>query len=307
MNIRTAVVFGVLVFCFALPAAAKPAVPPLNNWQTFTSASSSFQFDYPAADYYGAGVTVNLNIANLDKLQLEKISGAKSQLIYTVKTVSSTKTISQLKSLMKKELALSSKATVKTADIKLGGLPAIKMTAAKQGLIVGIISDGKAYLLQSLMANNPKDVLFEKLLASFKLLPPPPLPPEVFELQISSSTCALNAVTASWGGQVIYVRAIVSGTAQGPVGTRLELPLLIWSDDKWNCGDWTYHSGALIAVGGSCVRQAGQPEMTGWTVDTGGEEQGDWLKGKTRSYTAKIYRQKELSPKKEAKTTMVCQ
>lgn len=129
-----------------------------------------------------------------------------------------------------------------------------------------------------------------------------------YDVKISSSTaCVLTTTTDKYGNKIIYVRAIAEGTAEGPVGTRLELPLLIWSDDKWNCGDWTYQAGALIAVGSTCTRKEGQPETMTWTVDTGGEEQGDWLKGKSRSYSAKIYKKGSIYSEKEAKTSYVCQ
>jgi hypothetical protein len=99
------------------------------------------------------------------------------------------------------------------------------------------------------------------------------------DVKISSFTCSLNTVPTSYGSSTVYVRAVVKGTAQGQVGARLELPILIWSDDKFDCGNWTLSKGALIAVGSTCSRKAGQPETTSWTVDTGGEEQGGWLKG----------------------------
>jgi hypothetical protein len=57
---------------------------------------------------------------------------------------------------------------------------------------------------------------------------------DYYDVKISSSTCAYNTVAAGWGGEVSYIRAIVKGTAQGPVGARVELPLLIWSDDNMN-------------------------------------------------------------------------
>lgn len=127
------------------------------------------------------------------------------------------------------------------------------------------------------------------------------------DVKISSFTCSLNTVPTSYGSSPVYVRAIVKGTAQGPVGARLELPLLIWSDDKFDCGNWTLNKGALIAVGSTCSRKAGQPETTSWTVDTGGEEQGGWLKGTGRSYSAKIYMNNNLYPEKVDNRTTLCQ
>ena len=130
---------------------------------------------------------------------------------------------------------------------------------------------------------------------------------ENYDLQISSSTCKYTTVADNYGNVIKHIRAIVQGTVQGPVGARVELPDLIWSDDKWYCGDWTYSPGALIAVGGTCTRQAGQPAMTEWTVDTGGEEQGDWLMGKLLSYTAKIYAPGAIIPEKQSTGATNCQ
>jgi len=48
-------------------------------------------------------------------------------------------------------------------------------------------------------------------------------------------------------------------------------------------------------------------ETTTWSVDTGGEEQGDWLKGKTRSYSAKIYKKGSIYSEQEAKINYVRQ
>jgi phosphoglycolate phosphatase-like HAD superfamily hydrolase len=43
-------------------------------------------------------------------------------------------------------------------------------------------------------------------------------------------------------------------------GARLELPILAWSTDRFNCGAWTLRTGARIAVGSTCVRKEGRPE-----------------------------------------------
>ena len=128
-----------------------------------------------------------------------------------------------------------------------------------------------------------------------------------YDVKITSSTCDFVTGTDQYGNSLNHIRAITSGTVQGPVGTRLELPILVWSDDKWSCGDWTYSSGAWIAVGDTCTRQEGQPETSTWSVDTGGEEQGDFLKGKTRTYTAKIYKKGSIFSEKVASTTYTCQ
>jgi hypothetical protein len=128
-----------------------------------------------------------------------------------------------------------------------------------------------------------------------------------YDVKVSSSTCILERRMISESDTITNVRAIMRGTAKGPVGARVELPLVIWSDDKWFCGDWTYSPGALIAVGGTCTRQEGQPTSTEWTVDTGGEEQGAWLEGKLRSYNAKIYKQGALTAEKEYPVAYTCE
>jgi hypothetical protein len=127
------------------------------------------------------------------------------------------------------------------------------------------------------------------------------------DVEISSFSCSLTTVADGYGNRLDHVRAIVQGTAQGPVGARLELPVLIWSDDIWDCGAWTHRTGARIAGGHTCVREEGQPETTTWTVDTGGEEQGGWLNGSSRSYSAKIYLSDDLEPQKEDRKNTICQ
>lgn len=132
---------------------------------------------------------------------------------------------------------------------------------------------------------------------------------DTYDFKISSSSCVLtNVPTLPGFDQQAYVRAIVSGTAQGPVGTRIELPILIWSTDIWDCGDWTLTRGAWIAVGSTCTRKEGQPEKTTWTIDTGGEEFGAYFRGASRFYSAKIYKKDSiLDYEKEATTSYTCQ
>jgi hypothetical protein len=138
--------------------------------------------------------------------------------------------------------------------------------------------------------------------------PPPPVVTTVdYDVKIVSSTCGFTPFTSNYGTALEHVRAVISGTAQGPVGARLELPIPVWSDDVWNCGDWTKTSGALITVGSTCTRKEGQATTTTWTVDTGGEEQGSFLKGKTRYYTAKIYKKGDIYSQKEDQTSYICQ
>lgn len=129
----------------------------------------------------------------------------------------------------------------------------------------------------------------------------------VFDVKISSYTCVLTDVTK--GGEsykyvLTYVRAIMSGTAQGPVGARAYLTDLIWVTDKFDCGAWTYESYGI------CVRKEGQPETTAWSVDTEGDEQGGWLKGTTLSDTVGIYKMGDNyyldDPQKEDTKSVVC-
>lgn len=133
-------------------------------------------------------------------------------------------------------------------------------------------------------------------------------PPEIFDVKIKSLTCDWTVKTDQYNVKSDCVRGIANGTAQGPVGTRVELPLFIWSDDTWDCGEWTHQTGALIAAGHTCVRKEGQPESTNWTVDTGSDRCP--LKNyfdNERSYSAKIYKDDELEPRQQDSKTVVCE
>jgi hypothetical protein len=143
-------------------------------------------------------------------------------------------------------------------------------------------------------------------------LPPPPSPPTTtptnFEVKINSLSCTWFVRTGDYGVKSDCVRVISSGTAKGPVGARLELPILAWSTDKFTCGAWTLKAGALIAVGSTCRREAGQPESTTWKVDTEGDECP--LKSyfaTSITHTVKIYKDDDLTPQKEANKRAVCQ
>ena len=144
-------------------------------------------------------------------------------------------------------------------------------------------------------------------------LPPPPSPPPTtpaaatFDVKINSLTCTWSVKTGDYGAKSDCVRIISSGTAQGPVGARLELPILAWSDDKFTCSNWTLKSGALIAVGSTCRRSAGQPESTIWTVDTGGDNcpLKDYF-SKSITHTVKIYNDDDLTPQKVDNETAAC-
>lgn len=130
-----------------------------------------------------------------------------------------------------------------------------------------------------------------------------PEPPEIFDVKINSLTCIW---TVSKNSQCVQI--ISTGTAPGPIGARVELPILSWSDDKFDCGAWTKKSGALIAVGSTCVRKETQPETTTWTVDTGGDDCP--LKNyfnNNRSYSVKIYNNDDLDPKKQDSKNTLCQ
>jgi hypothetical protein len=128
------------------------------------------------------------------------------------------------------------------------------------------------------------------------------------DVKISSLTCDWTAKFGDYGVKSDCVRIIAKGTAQGPVGARVELPLLGWSDDKFDCGAWTHKTGALIAVGHTCVRKEGQPETTNWTVDTEGDDcplKNDF--NNNRSYSVKIYKNDNLDPEKEDRKNTLCQ
>ncbi len=127
------------------------------------------------------------------------------------------------------------------------------------------------------------------------------------DVKISSLTCGWTSKLDKYGYKQDYFQAIAKGTAQGPVGTRLELPILYWGDDKFDCGNWTHSTGALIAVGSTCARKAGQPETTTWTTDTGGEEMVTKGYYKSKSYSVKIYKGNEIYPQTGDNKTAECQ
>jgi hypothetical protein len=142
-------------------------------------------------------------------------------------------------------------------------------------------------------------------------LPPPPTPPTtaaaVFDVKINSLSCVWTVKTGDYNVKSNCVRIISNGTARGPVGARLELPILSWSDDKFTCGSWTLKKGALIAVGSTCVREAGQPESTSWKVDTEGNECPLKEYFATQiTHTVKIYNDDDLTPQAQDSETAGC-
>jgi len=309
MNKKTILIFAALILLVGLPLTVKAATAAKAaavTWQIFTNTTYNYQFNYPPADYYGASYTVSLDSSDLNKVFLNKVGGLEALPVYSVKVVSNVKTAAQLKTLLKTELSPLPKTTVKTSTITINGISATKMVDSRKITVAGFIKSNTAYIFHSYISGASSEPLYKKLLASFKFIKPVKKA-AVFDVKISPFTCSLNTVTDQYGNKIDYIRAIAKGTVQGPVGARVELPILIWSTDKEDCGDWTYHSGALIAVGGTCVRKAGQPEITSWTVDTGGENQGGWLKGKSISYSAAIYNDDDIYSKKTDKTSVVCQ
>ena len=142
---------------------------------------------------------------------------------------------------------------------------------------------------------------------------PPTVPPttpetETFDVKMNPLNCTWTVKTGDYGVKSDCVRISSRGTARGPVGARLELPILAWSDDTFTCGAWTLKKGALIAVGSTCVRGEGQPETTTWTVDTGSVNCP--LKNyfnNQRSYTVNIYKDDDLTPQKTDSSGAVCQ
>jgi hypothetical protein len=141
---------------------------------------------------------------------------------------------------------------------------------------------------------------------------PPTVPPttpatETFDVTMNPLNCTWTVKIGDYNVRSDCVRITSRGTARGPVGARLELPILAWSDDEFTCGQWTLKKGALIAVGSTCVRGEGQPEVTTWTVDTGADNCP--LKSyfeNERSHTVKIYRDNDLTPQDEDHSTVVC-
>ena len=132
--------------------------------------------------------------------------------------------------------------------------------------------------------------------------------PAIFDVKIASATCQWSVKTGESGNPIDCLRVIVTGTATGPVGARLELPILVWSDDKIDCGAWTHYAGALITVGNTCRRKAGQPETTTWTVDTGGDDCPLKYGFKnSRTYNVKIYDNNDLYEKKKDAKNYLCQ
>jgi hypothetical protein len=122
---------------------------------------------------------------------------------------------------------------------------------------------------------------------------------DMFDVKIGSYTCQWTVKTGTYGVKSDCVRLVAKGTAQGPAGASVELPILGWSDDKYDCGVWT-------TKGNSCVRAAGQPETTAWSVDTEGNECPEKAYFKNaRTYTVKIYGDDLL--KKEDKKDTTCQ
>jgi len=141
---------------------------------------------------------------------------------------------------------------------------------------------------------------------------PPTVPPttpeaEIFDVNVNPLNCTWTVKIGDYNVRSDCVRISSRGTARGPVGARLELPILSWSDDRFNCGAWTLKSGALVAVGSTCVRGAGQPETTTWTVDTGGDDcpLKDYFNNE-RSHRVKIYRDNEVTPQDEDSKSVVC-
>ena len=132
-------------------------------------------------------------------------------------------------------------------------------------------------------------------------------PPIIFNAKIDSLTCKWFVKTGDYDVKSNCIQIISKGTAQGPIGARLELPILAWSDDKFDCGVWTHKTGALVAVGHTCFRTEGQPEQTNWTVDTGTDKCP--LKNyfnSDRSHSIKIYEKDSLYAEKEDSKNVQC-
>jgi len=132
--------------------------------------------------------------------------------------------------------------------------------------------------------------------------------PITFDVNIKSLACDWKVISDDYGNKRDCIRMISKGTAQGPVGSRVEIPILAWSDDIFDCGVWTHKTGALIAVGHTCLRDKGQPEATNWSVDTGGNDDcplKDYFDSK-RAHSVKIYDNSDIKPQDEDRKEIVC-
>ncbi len=175
-------------------------------------------------------------------------------------------------------------------------------------LLVGILFISGCTGQQTTVPLSEENIFTTPDTPSSIVQPSPQETPEMFDVKITNLTCFWNVKTGEYGTKNDCIRIISAGTAQGPVGARVELPILAWSDDKFDCGVWTHKTGALIAVGHTCVRQEGQHETTTWTVDTEGNDCP--LKNyfnNNRSHSVKIYKDDELNPQKEDRKNILCQ
>ncbi len=189
------------------------------------------------------------------------------------------------------------------------------LTLEPNGLLIGIPTVTGKYAF-SVCAKDEQDevcmptTMIVKLKSAVKNETPqsPPPKPEIFDVKINEMSCKWTVKTGDYNVKSDCVRIISRGTAQGPVGARLELPLLAWSTDNFDCGNWTHKTGALIAVGSTCVRKEGQPETTNWMVNTGGDDcpTKNYFNS-DRSHSVKIYKDNDLDPQKEDKRNTVCQ
>ena len=135
--------------------------------------------------------------------------------------------------------------------------------------------------------------------------PVEPVVQEVFDVKINSFTCEWRVKTGDYGVKSDCVTIIANGTAEGPLGARLELPIASWSNDKFDCGAWTLRGGAFLTVGSTCIHEEGQPENTGWEVVAEGCPLKDYYDNK-RAYSAKLYKDDEMQPVKQDRKEVVC-
>ena len=158
-----------------------------------------------------------------------------------------------------------------------------------------------------LVACTKQNILPPKPIINDSLAENDSMQPVIFNAKIDSLTCKWFVKTGDYDVKSDCIQIISKGTAQGPIGARLELPILAWSDDKFDCGTWTHKTGALVAVGHTCFRAEGQPEQTNWTVDT--ENDNCPLKDyfdSSRSYGIKIYEKDSLYAEKEDSKNVQC-
>lgn len=106
-------------------------------------------------------------------------------------------------------------------------------------LLVGILFISGCIEQQTTVQPQEKNSFTTVKSPSPTVQPSPQVTAEMFDVKINKLTCSWSVKTGEYGTKSDCVRIISTGTARGPVGARVELPLLSWSDDKFDCGNCT--------------------------------------------------------------------